>query len=82
MDARFQQLQETLMKGLVPLAVMAGKVGEAIDSASTFPPKDQLWEALSNVSILVALANHDLNICRRDMFKADLDEDYKANNIS
>lgn len=78
MDARFQQLQETLMKGLVPLANMAGKVGEAIDSASDIPPNEELWEALSNASILVALANHDLNICRRDMFKTDLDEDYKA----
>jgi hypothetical protein len=78
MDARFQQLQGTLMKGLIPLASMAGKVGEAIDSSSPLPSKGQLWEALSHASVLVALANHDLNICRRDMFKADLNEDYKA----
>ncbi len=78
MDARFQQLQGTLMKGLVPLASIAGKVGEAIDTASTLPSKEQMWKALSHASVLVASANHDLNICRRDMFKADLNEDYKA----
>ena len=66
------------MKGLVPLASIAGKVGEAIDTASLLPSKKQTWEALSHASVLVALANHDLNICRRDMFKADLNEDYKA----
>ncbi len=60
MDARFQQLQGTLMKGLVPLA---GKVGEEIDTASTLPSKEQMWEALSHASVLVASANHDLNIC-------------------
>ena len=78
MDARFQQLQGTLMKGLIPLASIAGKVGEAIDTGSPLPSKEQMWEALSHSSVLVALANHDLNICRRDMFKADLNEDYKA----
>jgi hypothetical protein len=66
------------MKGLVPLASIAGKVGEAIDTASTLPSKEQMWEALSHASVLVASANHDLNICQRDMFKADLNEDYKA----
>ena len=78
MDARFQQLQGTLMKGLIPLASIAGKVGEAIDTGSSLPSKEQMWEALSHSSVLVALANHDLNICCRDMFKADLNEDYKA----
>ena len=64
MDARFQQLQGTLMKGLIPLASIAGKVGEAIDTGSPLPSKEQMWEALSHSSVLVALANHYLNICR------------------
>ena len=47
MDASFQQLQGTLMKGLIPLASIAGKVGEAIDTGSPLPSKEQMWEALS-----------------------------------
>ena len=68
------------MKGLVPLASIAGKVGEAINTASPLPSKEHMWEALSHshASVLVALVNHDLTICRRDMFKGDFNEDYKA----
>ena len=58
MDARFQQLQGTLSKGLVPLASIAGKIGEAIDTATPLPSKEQMWEALSHASAVVALANH------------------------
>ena len=32
---------------------------------------------LPQMQLFVA-ANHELNMCRRDMFKADLDEDFKA----
>ena len=78
MDARLQALQDSLIKGLIPLATMAGKVGAAIDTNVALPPKEELWEALSNASVLVAAANHHLNICRRDMFKFELNESYKA----
>ena len=78
MDARLQALQDSLIKGLIPLATMAGKVGAAIDTKVALPPKEELWEALSNASVLVAAANHHLNICRRDMFKFELNESYKA----
>ena len=78
MDARLQALQDSLIKGLIPLATMAGKVGAAIDTSVVLPPKEELWEALSNASVLVAAANHHLNICRRDMFKFELNESYKA----
>jgi len=78
MDARLQALQDTLIKGLIPLADMAGKVGECLDSGIAMPTTEALWEALSNSLLLVAAANHNLNICRRDMFKTDLDDNYKA----
>ena len=78
MDARLQALQDSLIKGLIPLATMAGKVGAAIDTNVALPPQEELWEALSNSSVLVAAANHHLNICRRDMFKFELNESYKA----
>ena len=78
MGARLQALQDSLIKGLIPLATMAGKVGAAIDTNVALPPKEELWEALSNASVLVAAANHHLNICRRDTFKFELNESYKA----
>ena len=68
MDSRLQALQDTLIKGLIPLA---GKVGESLDSGATMPTKEALWEGLSNFLLLVAAANHSLNICHRDMFKID-----------
>ena len=43
MDAR---LQASLIKGLIPLTTMAGKVGAAIDTNVALPPKEELWEAL------------------------------------
>ncbi|CAH3172727.1 unnamed protein product [Porites lobata] len=78
MDARLQALQDTLIKGLIPLADMTGKVGESLDSGAAMPTKETLWEALSNSLLLVAAANHSLNICHRDLFKTDLDDSYKA----
>ena len=78
MDSRLQALQDTLIKGLIPLADLTGKVGESLDSGSAMPTKEVFWEGLSNSLLLVAAANHSLNICRRDMFKTDLDDNYKA----
>lgn len=42
------------------------------------PIKETLWEALTNFLLLVAAANHNLNICRCDLFKTDLDDSYNA----
>ena len=71
-------MQELLIKGLTPIATLAGSVGEAMESSSELPDKTQVWDNLSNALVLIAGANHELNMCRRDMFKADLDKDYKA----
>ena len=78
MDSRLQKMQELLVKGLTPIATLAGSVGEAMESSADLPDKTQLWSDLSTAMVLIAGANHELNMCRRDMFKADLDKDYKA----
>ena len=78
MDSRLQALQDTLIKGLIPLADLTGNVGQSLDSDTVMPTKEALWEGLSNSLLLVAAANHSLNICRRDMFKTDLDDNHKA----
>ena len=80
MDARLQKLQEALVKGLIPIARLAGIVGESLGKDPmnfTLPPKE-LWDSLTTSVLLIASANHDLNMCRRDLFKADLDENYKT----
>ena len=46
MDAKLQALQDSLIKGLIPLATMAGKVGAAIATNVALPQKEELWEAL------------------------------------
>ena len=74
MDSRLQALQDTLIKGLIPLANLTGKVGDSLDSDTVMTTKEALWEGLSDSLLLVAAANHSLNICRRDMFKTDLDD--------
>ena len=54
MDSRLEALQETLIKGLIPLADLTGKVGESLDSGSAMPTKVVFWEGLSN-SLLLGL---------------------------
>ena len=78
MDAKLQKMQETLIKGLVPLARLAGVIAEATDEKSELPGKATLCDLASNSDLLVAAANYELNMCRGDMFKADLNEDFKA----
>lgn len=78
MDVRLQKMQELLIKGLIPVAKLAGLVGEAIEGTSDMPDEKSSWEDLSSAVVLIAGANHELNMCRRDLFKADLDKDYKA----
>ena len=57
---------------------MPGKVGECLDSGAAMSTTGALWEALLNSLLLMDTANHSLNICRRDLFKTDLDDNYKA----
>ena len=57
-------MQELLLKWLMPIATLAGSVGEAMESSSALPDKIQVWNNLSNALMLIAGANHELNMCR------------------
>lgn len=62
------------------MARLAGIIDESLckdPKTFTLPPKG-LWDSLTTSALLIASANHDLNMFRRDLFKADLDENYKA----
>jgi hypothetical protein len=39
MDARLQKMQEMLIKGLTPVATLAGAVGEAVEGSSDMPDR-------------------------------------------
>jgi len=78
MYVRLQKMQALLIKGLIPVAKLAGLVGFGIEGTSDMPDEKSSWEDLSSSVVLIAGANHELNMCRRDLFKADLDKDYKA----
>lgn len=78
MDAGLQKMQEMLIKGLTHVATLAGAVGEAVEGSSDMPDRAAVLEGLSNAMVLIAGANHTLNMCHRDLFKADLDKDYKT----
>ena len=69
MDSRLQKMQELLIKGLIPIATLAGSVGEAMEGSSDLPDKNQVWDNLSSAMVLIAGANHELNMCRRDMLR-------------
>ena len=60
MDAKIQKMQETLMKGLIPLVRLARGLAEAIDGKSELPDKATLWDLVSNSVVLIASTNHEL----------------------
>ena len=80
MDARLQKLQEALIKGFIPISRLAGRVGDSLgkDPQELVLTPEDLWECLPTSVLLIASANRDLNMCHTDLFKADLDENYKA----
>ena len=79
MDARLQKGQESLAKGIIPISRLMGTTGEVLEKEGTMPSPDELClsnsvPGLSNSVLLIASATHDLNMCRRDLFKVDLDD--------
>ena len=56
----------------MPIATLAGSVGEAMENSSALLDKTQVWDNLSNALVLIAGANHELNMCRRN--KVDLNK--------
>ena len=59
MDARFQKLQEALVKCLTPIIRLPGIVGESLGKDSQVPiTPEELWEGLSSSVLLIASANH------------------------
>jgi len=74
MDARLQKVQESLVKGILPIARLTGTTGEVLEKQGTMPFPDKLWNDLSNLVLLITSATHDLYMCRQDLFKVDLDK--------
>ena len=66
------------VKGIIPIARLNETTGEVLEKEGTMPSPDEFWKGLSNSVLLIASATHDLNMCRRDLFKVDLDDTYKT----
>ena len=49
-----------------------------MQGSSELPDKNQVSDNLSNAMVLKCYGSHELNMCQRNMFKADLDKDYKT----
>ena len=64
---------------IIPVACLTGVIGETVEKKSTMPAPKELWKSLSHSILFIASANHDLKICPRDLFKADLDIKYVKN---
>ncbi|XP_046847035.1 uncharacterized protein LOC124440666 [Xenia sp. Carnegie-2017] len=80
MDARLQKLQEALVKSLIPISRIVVTISTSLGTNPTVsaPTPEVIWVGLSTSIVLLASANHDLNMFCRDLFKVDLDENYKA----
>lgn len=67
-----------MIKGLILLVDLIGKVGEFLDLDIVMFIKEVLWEGLLNFFLFVVVVNYSLNICCCDMFKIELDDNYKV----
>ena len=73
-DARSQKVQESLIKGIIPIARLQDPLGKE----GPIPSPGELWKGLSKSVLWIASAIHDLNMCRPDIFKVDLDDTCNA----
>ena len=44
MDAQLQKVQESLVKGIIPIARLMGTTGEVLEKEGTMNSPDELWK--------------------------------------
>ena len=44
MDSRLQNVPETLVEGIIPIARLMGTTGEVLEKEGTMPSPDELWK--------------------------------------
>ena len=78
MDARSQKVQHSLVSSVIPIARLMGTTGEVIEKNMQCLLRVNFGKAYPTRYFWEASAKHDLNMCRRDLFKAGLDDTCKA----
>jgi hypothetical protein len=73
-DLRFQKVQTALIKGM---AAIVRATDTALAHVTTLPAGKEIVESMTDAIALCAHANSELNICRKELIKPDLHEDYK-----
>ena len=58
MDAWLQKLQESLVKGITPIARLMGTMGDVLEKEDTMSTLDDLWKDLSQSVLVIASATH------------------------
>ena len=58
MDAWLQKLQESLVKGITPIARLMGTMGHVLEKEDTMSTLDDLWKDLSHSVLVMASATH------------------------
>ena len=73
-DLRMQKVQTSLIKGITGIVLATNKVHGCLDS---IPEGRDLIQSLSDSIAMLANANKQINMRRKEMIKPDLHDDYK-----
>ena len=73
-DLRMQKVQTSLIKGITGVVIATNKILLRLDS---IPEGRDLTQGLSDGIAMLANANKELNMRRKEMIKPDLHDDYK-----
>ena len=73
-DLRMQKVQTSLIKGITGVVIATNKILSHLDS---IPEGRDLTQGLSDGIAMLANANKELNMRRKEMIKPDLHDDHK-----
>lgn len=73
-DLRMQKVQTSLIKGITGVVIATNKILSRLDS---IPEGRDLTQGLSDGIAMLANANKEINMRRKEMIKPDLHDDYK-----
>lgn len=77
-DAVVQNIQKSIMKGLVPIIQVGDALLKAAQDKKDLPNAQEAFAKMADGVTLVLAGNHNLNMLRRDMVKPDLNRDFKS----
>ena len=76
-DIKFQNIQKVLMKGLTVVVELMNKTMVAIENQSAVS-RSEILDGLSDAVSFLSSANQEINMRRKELWRPELDESYKA----